>query len=139
MTNYGTTDLPEAPVSINTNLKSEKGFEYQITLRGSNYKKLLIGIEEIEKDFEEAGLKPMPKYQSRGFTKKETEYVDNKFCPADNGKLRVVHAKDGKTWWACDNGKYDYMTKTTIGCKFITAPENYEKKVAEYEAMNIDL
>jgi hypothetical protein len=50
------------------------------------------------------------------------------------GRLKIiVSKKDGKTYWACENGHYDYTTKTTQGCNFICSPENYDSLKAKLQ------
>jgi hypothetical protein len=126
------TDLPEAPVSINTNVKSKGGFEYQLTIRGSSYTELLKNLDELEKQFGTFGLTPMPKYSSKfGGQKKEFEYVEGKVCPKCGGKLVKKVSSVGKPFHKCENGKWDFTTKQATGCDFVdwlNMPVTYDKQ-----------
>lgn len=54
-----------------------------------------------------------PKYE-----KKAVEYVDG-VCPVDGGKLIKGTTKTGKGFVSCENRKYDFATKSTVGCEHI--------------------
>lgn len=128
-------ELPEAPASATLSVVTPKGYNTLFTLREMTGIALLDKITAVEKQLEERGYKP----QVRGFAKKEIKYIEGKMCPKDGGRLKeIVSRKDGKTYWTCENGHYDYNTKTTSGCNFICSPENYEAKVQEinFEAEN---
>ncbi len=117
------SQLPEAPVSINTNLKSEAGFEYQLTLRGESYTKLLSGLKDLEAQFKSYGLTPLPKYASKqGFPKKELEYVEGRKCPECGARLVKSDTKKGKVI-KCETNKYDFQTKKATGCPYVEWPK----------------
>ena len=123
-------NLPEALVVWFTNYTSPDGFEESMTLRGNTMKDVLEQRKDFIAKLKEIGATPI--IRNRGFQKKEIEYVPDKVCPVDSGRLKViVSKKDGKTYWACEHGRYDWNTKTTIGCKFICSPETFERRVAE--------
>lgn len=132
MTNNEIKDLNEAPASVTLSVVTPKGFPGLFTVRDTSGLELLIKLDSIENKLIEKGYKPQIK--TAFGQKKEVEYVEGKTCLLDGGKLKVVHSKDGKTYWSCDNGKYDYQTKTSSGCKGFWTPENYEKaKLAKTE------
>ncbi len=112
-------ELPEAPVSVNTNLKSEAGFEYQLTLRGSSYTDLLKGLKDLEAQFGQYGLTPLPRYNKPGFPKKELDYVPDRKCPVCNSRLVRSQTKDGRKMIKCETNKWNALAKKAEGCAFI--------------------
>jgi hypothetical protein len=125
-----TNELPEAPASVTYSIISKDGFNALFTIREMTGLALIEKMSAIEKKLLELEYKPQVK-QVFG-QKKEVEYVEGKVCPKDGGKLKIIISKkDGKTYWACVNGHYDYMTKMTTGCNFITTPEKFEQVSAQ--------
>jgi hypothetical protein len=134
------TDLNEAPTSVTFSVISPKGFPALVTIRDAEFKELVLKMTFAEEWFEKQGFKPQVR-QTFG-AKKEVEYVPDKLCPVDSGKLKVIISKkDGKTYWTCENGHYDFTTKTTTGCKFICSPETYEVQKVKYakETESVDV
>lgn len=122
--------LNEAPASVTYSIISKDGFNALFTIREHTGLALIEKMGAIEKKLLELEYKPQVR-QTFG-QKKEVQYVEGKVCPKDNGKLKIiVSKKDGKTYWACDNGHYDYTTKTTTGCNFITTPEKFDLVVKQ--------
>lgn len=123
-------DFPEALASNTFKVRSAKGFEHLFTVRDDSVSTLIEKIETLEDALLAKGWIPLE--QNAKFPKKETEFVEGKVCPKDGGKLKIISSKkDGKTYWTCENGKYDYLTKTTSGCNFITTPEQFEVQKAK--------
>ena len=106
-------NLPESPTSVTYSVTSPKGFNALVTIRDAEFKELATKMTFVEEWFEKNGYKP----QVKGFAKKEVEYVGT--CPKCSGRLVKKVSKAGKTYHACENGKYDFNTKTTIGCNFV--------------------
>jgi len=116
----------DAPASVTYSITSKNGYNILFTVRAESGLDLLETMDSVEKKLIAKEYKPQIK-PTFG-QKKEIEYVPEKLCPVDSGKLKVIHSKDNKTYWTCENGKYDYATKTTTGCKFICSPETYEQR-----------
>jgi hypothetical protein len=123
MTDKQIQDLNEAPASTTYSITSKNGFNILFTIRDTTGMGLLEKMEIIEKELLKDGYKPQVR-QVFG-QKKEVEYVEGRLCPKCQGKLKVVHAKSGMTYWSCENGHYDYTTKTRSGCDYLTTPEKY--------------
>lgn len=129
-------ELPEAPVSINTNLKSESGFEYQLTLRGTSYTSLLENLKDIESKFADHGLTPQPRYVRGGGFKKELEYVPDRKCPTCGNQLIYATKRDGTKFIKCSTNKW--INGQATGCSFVEWSEKLplttpipEKQVSE--------
>jgi hypothetical protein len=75
----------------------------------------------------------------KSFGKKEIVYVEGKKCPECGGRLIKKVSKEGKEYHACENGKYDFLTKTTSGCKFVDwldKPQTREEQIdKEFEGI----
>ena len=80
-----------------------------------------------EEQFEIAEVKPQPAKSYGGF-KAEKKVVGK--CPKDGGNLIEKTSKAGKVYWACENGRYDFTTKTTSGCSYV----NWDPDGKEAEA-----
>ena len=113
------TDFNEAPVSINISTISPGGFSTMITLRGES-----LAIDELlksEKLLLEKGFKPQP-VKTFGFGpkfEKKVDYVEGRVCPKDKGRLVKGMTKAGKSFIKCENNKWDFNTKKSVGCSFI--------------------
>jgi hypothetical protein len=109
------TDFPEAGAVVNVDYKRTDGFVVKLTLRdatGAEVLKRLEGaIAVIKKD---GGV---PYERSYGKQPVAKEYIEGRVCPVDGGKL-VKPSKPNQPI-KCDNGRYDFPTKTTIGCQYI--------------------
>jgi hypothetical protein len=131
-------ELPEAPVSLNTNVKSAGGFEYQLTIRGTSYMELIKNITKLEEQFKTNGLTPMPKY-SKGYPpRKEIELLKDssgqeQICSICNvGKIKIIR-KDGNVYHACTNNKFSPATRKYEGCSYF---ENISKPKIEFNKTN---
>jgi hypothetical protein len=58
------------------------------------------------------------------YTPKEKKYT-GELCPNDGGRLYTETTKNGKTFTACENRKYDFTTKQTTGCNYIVWEKSY--------------
>lgn len=110
-----TNELPEAPASVTLSVVTPKGYPALFTLRESTGLELLTKIEGLEKKLEEIGYKPQA---LRTFPKKEVEYVEGVKCPKCGGRL-VKKFGNGKTFWKCENGKWDFTNKVNTGCPYV--------------------
>lgn len=117
-TKQNENQLPEAPASITLNVKTPKGFPGLLTLRDSKMKDLILNIETIEKLLDSRGWTPHEKTFGRR-EPKPVEYVKDKVCELDEGKLVIKVTKEGKKFVECENRNYDFKTKIESGCKFI--------------------
>lgn len=112
----------EAPVSLNTKIKSPNGFEHQLTLRQGitekDFADFMTLVVEKENVLLKKGWTALPIHG--GFGKKEAkpvEYVIGRACPKDNARLVVGQ---GKVKERCENNKYDYTLKKNIGsCDYL--------------------
>ena len=125
-------NLNEAPASATLSVITPKGFNTLFTIRDMSVNELIKKITIVEEKISELGYKPQIKPVFGA--KKEVSYVEGKLCPVDGGKLKIINSKDGKTYWSCENGKYDYTTKVKSGCQFFTSPDQYEKKKTEMQS-----
>lgn len=132
------SQLPEAAASVTYSITSEGGFNALFTIRDVNGLALLETMETIEKVLKDKKYVPQIKQSFGGGVKKEVQYVEGKTCPKDGGKLVKAFSKTGKEYHKCENGKYDFATKQTLGCTYVdwlnppkpTTPMT----VSEYEA-----
>ena len=126
--------IGEAPASATLSVVTPKGYNTLFTLREMSGTKLLEKITLLEGTLEKLGYKPQVK---TAFGKKEVEYVQLNgspmVCPMCKvGKVKIIHAKDGKTYYGCDQSKYDPITKTSTGCKYFSSQDPSVKQ-------NVDL
>lgn len=126
-------ELPESPTVAYTNIKTPAGFYWSFTIRTpisvKDNNDAIAEIQRLEKAFQTASYSPQD-LRSGGFRPKtQVDIVPGRVCPIDGGQLKsFVSKKDGKTYWSCMNGKFDYATKTNTGCKFFCTPESYKSK-----------
>lgn len=109
-------NLPEAPVTMFTNYKREDGFEVSLTLRGEDLKTVATNLDEAIKAIMKKGGTPVSR-QKAGYPPKTVDYIENRVCPLDGGKLIKPPVGTNRPI-KCENGKYDFATKTTVGCQF---------------------
>lgn len=96
------------------------GFNVLFTVREADVKQSLALINlvtALDKKFVELGMKPQVKSFGSGFQKKEKDWT-GKACPKDGGRLYRLTTKAGKKMIKCENGKYDFQTKTASGCDY---------------------
>jgi hypothetical protein len=111
--------LPEAPASQTIKI-AYKGAEILLTQRDLEVK-MLPFLEQAKKVIDWAmdnGFEA-PKKFGGGF-KKEPEYVGDRVCPIDGGKL--IKPTNPRAPIKCENQKYDFRTKITSGCTFTEWP-----------------
>jgi len=119
--------VPEAIASVTYSITSKGGFNALFTIRATSGKELLSTMDDIEKTLVEKEYKPQIKLAFG--QKKEIEYVktpngDDMLCPMCKvGHIKIIHAKDGKTYYGCDQSKYNPVTKTSEGCKYFTSED----------------
>ena len=98
-----------------TTFKSQSGFIVHATQRGDNletaYKQLGVFIKSE---------KGTPYEKASGFAKKVIEYT-GELCPLDKGRLIKPSAPNRPI--KCENGTYDFRTKTSGGCAFVKWPQ----------------
>jgi UDP-N-acetylmuramyl tripeptide synthase len=122
-----TTDFPEAPASVTYSITSEGGFNILFTVRAEAGLELLDTMTAIEAKL--LKLKYKPQIKNVFGQKKEIEFVKtpdgaDMLCPQCKiGHVKIIHAKDGKTYYGCDQSKYDPITKTSTGCKYFTSED----------------
>lgn len=106
----------EAPFVVFTNYKRVDGFEVSLTLRGDNMEKVITDIDAAIKGIIKAGGTPVSR-QKPQYAQKVIDYVVGEVCPLDGGRLINPPAGTNRPI-KCENGKYDFATKTTSGCSF---------------------
>ncbi len=112
-----TNEIGEAPASATLSVVTPKGYNTLFTLREMTGTALLEKITALEAKLETLGYKPQIKLAFG--QKKEIEYVQGQVCPLCKGRLIKAISKAGKEFHKCENGKYNAMTRTTDGCKFV--------------------
>jgi hypothetical protein len=110
--------LPEAAASVTYTITSPAGFNALFTIREINGIALLDLMETIEKTLKDKKYIPQIKTFGGGF-KKPVEYVEGKICPLCKGRIIKDITKAGKEYHKCENGKYNFQTKQTEGCKYV--------------------
>jgi hypothetical protein len=115
-------ELNEAPASATLSVITPAGYNTLFTVRDTEVSELVKKIAKLEEVFVQLGYKPQPAKQFG--QKVEKDYVQGRVCPKDGGKLVNKVSKAGKKYIACENGKYDPNTKTTIGCNYVEWPED---------------
>ena len=107
----------EMPVVMFTNYKRTDGFEVSLTLRGVDLSTVATNLDTAIKGVIAKGGTPVSR-QSKGYPPKVVDYVVGRVCPLDGGKLINPPVGTNRPI-KCENGKYDFTTKTTSGCTFI--------------------
>lgn len=110
----------EAKISVNCNVKSPNGFEYQLTLREGVSEKEFSDLMELIAKKEVVLLAkkwlPLPRSFTKAFAKKDPEFVEGKVCPECGGRIVKGQSKDGsKHWEQCEHYKWDFTAKKNIG------------------------
>lgn len=115
------SDFTEAPASNTFKVKSSNGFEHMFTMRDTSVSELLKKIDTIEKALLDRGWTPLA--QQQGFPKREkppVKYIEGRRCPVDAGHLVEPTAPNRPI--KCENGSYDFATKTKSGCQYVEWP-----------------
>jgi hypothetical protein len=103
-----------------------------ITARGNDEKEFIKNLATLDDIIEKRGLvaKPVKTFETQSYIndnqpsknisyhKKEKEWTGDK-CPQDGGRLYHIKTSTGKDMCKCENGKYDFKTKTASGCDFV--------------------
>lgn len=123
----------EAPASVTYSLL-HNGYNMLFTVRGDSGMALLESMDVIESKLTEKGYKPQEK---KVFGNKSApNYVEGRKCPDCGQPLVAGTTKDGKKFIKCSTQKYDFMTKTTSGCKFTEweqdKPKESNTKTSEF-------
>ena len=118
--------MEEFKVVVFTTFKSKNtGFIVHATQRGDD----LDSAYKLLGDFitKQGGI---PYEKQGGFPKKVIEYT-GELCPLDKGRLIKPSAPNRPI--KCENSRYDYATKTSSGCAFVSwpKPSAFEKDMAE--------
>ena len=118
--------IGEAPASATLSVITPLGFNTLFTIRDMSVNELLKKIDVVERNMMAKGYKPQVKMAFG--QKKEIEYVKlngvDMVCPTCKvGKVKIIHAKDGKTYYGCDQSKYNPTTRTSDGCKYFTSQD----------------
>ena len=109
-------NLPEAPASVCYSIISPNGFPATFTVREMSGMKLLDKMVAIEQAFKEGNYKP----QIKSFgVKKEVEYVQGRTCPQCGSRLVKKVSKQGKAFYKCEKGEWDFATQQNKGCPFV--------------------
>lgn len=126
-------ELNEAPASVTYNITSKGGFNALFTIRDVTGTDLLEKMEKIEKTLVEKEYKPQVRLPFG--QKKEIVYVEGRECPLCKSKLVKKTTREGKEYYACEKGSYDFKTKTVIGCKYVDwlEPKKEEEPVVDEE------
>src|SRR5690348_1467111 len=106
----------EAPASVTVKIKSPAGFEYMFTMRDEKASKLMFKMKAMEKNWTEGGFTPLAQNAFGRGQQKPVEYVPNRTCPNDGGRLINAKKKDGTAFVKCENNKFINGQQT--GCKF---------------------
>lgn len=117
-------ELPEAPVSVTVKVKSEKGFEYMLTMRDESAKSIFEKITFMESYFEKHSFTPLNMNNSFKKQEKPLDYVPDRQCPKCGERLINYTTKEGKKFIKCSTNKWDAMKKEAIGCKFMEWPKS---------------
>jgi ssDNA-binding Zn-finger/Zn-ribbon topoisomerase 1 len=80
----------------------------QYVVRDNDYKEFLLKVAAI-KDLTKTAQPSTP----------DIEYVNGRVCPKDKGKLVISKTKTGKTFYKCENAKWDAEAHKSIGCDYV--------------------
>jgi len=125
-----TDELNEAPASVTLSVITPTGYNALFTVRDTQVSELIKKIATVEESFEKLGYKPQP--AKTGFAPKQKDYVEGRVCPKDGGKLVNKVSKAGKKYIACENGRYDPNTKSTVGCNYVDWLDDKKEESFKY-------
>lgn len=108
--------IPEAVASVTYSVQNKDGFGALVTFRADTAENLLKLMLGIEPKLSELGYSPQAR-KSGGYAPKPKVVAG--VCPKCGGNLLAKTSKTGKNYKTCENGKYDFTTKQTIGCDHI--------------------
>ena len=114
--------------SVTFSITDSQGFDLLYTIREKDTdKNFPQRVTDTSKMLSVEGYKPKvkPVYNKPPYVKKEKDYITDRVCPQDGGKLYKLLTKTGKTMIKCDNSKWDFTTKTASGCDFVEWPKEY--------------
>ena len=111
--------FPEAGAVAFTSWKRPDGFVVNFTVRDTDgsqaYTRIDLAIKKAMAD------KCVPYEKSFTKAKAPVDYVEGRVCPIDGGKL-IKPSADNRPI-KCENGKYDFATKTKSGCAYVEWPQ----------------
>jgi hypothetical protein len=107
----------EAPASVTYSLITPSGFPILFTMRDDMVSGLQTKMETLEPSLIKKGYKPQERKFSQ--SKPPVDIVPDRLCPLCKNTLVRGITKDGKKYIKCSTQKYDFTTKSTLGCKFI--------------------
>ena len=111
-------DNSEAPVVMWSTYKRVDGFEVSVTLRGTTVIDVAVALDATIKSIIKAGGTPVSR-QPQKYPPKVTEYIEGRVCPKDGGRL-IKPPLNSNRPTKCENSKYDFQTKTSSGCDYIS-------------------
>lgn len=114
------TSYTDAPASVTYTIKTRAGFNALFSIREESGIALLDKMDIIEQTFVTKGIIPQPD-RTYG-AKKELNIVPGRKCPLCSNDLVETITKTGKKMIKCSTQKYDFNTKTTLGCPFVEWP-----------------
>lgn len=111
----------EANSSVTFNIQTKEGYKALFSVRGDSGEELLKLMPNIIAEFQRQGIVPQPdRVFGGGRPKEEPKVVEGRKCPKCGNPLVEVKTKTGKTFVKCSTQKYDFATKTTTGCDYIS-------------------
>ncbi len=127
----GTNSFDEAPASVTVKIKSPTGFEYMFTMRNDKASTLMFRMKAMEKIWTDTGFTPLAQNAFSKGQQKPVEYVADRVCPTDSGKLIKAKKKDGTPFIKCENNKYINGQQT--GCKFVEWSQTRQPSNSDYD------
>lgn len=112
----------EAPISVNTRVKSPNGFEWQITLRDGateeSFQALMTLIANKELRLLEKKWVPVEPKSFSKFPPKQVEYAEGQ-CPKCQSRLVNGTTTAGKKFVKCETNKWNRSLNKAEGCEWI--------------------
>ena len=113
------TEHTEAPVVFFTQVKTPAGFTWNVTFRGKENADVFNVTPEFENRCKERGWTPVEP-RSGQFPPKAPKVVEftTYACPLCQAKVVKETLGDGRKLEKCSTQKYDFATKTKLGCSY---------------------
>jgi len=109
-------ELPEAGASITFKVLSPQGYPALLTARDSHIASLFDTIEQVEAHLKESGWLP----DRQMVVAKQLPLPTGDKCPKCGADMVRFASKDGtKSGVKCSTGKFDFVSKKTIGCDYV--------------------
>ena len=114
--------LPESPASVNTRMKSPRGFVYQWTMRDEKNSTLLHKVLEMEKKWLELGFTPVEGYQNAP----KYPVKEKKECPVHKGVMMTEKASKqaGSKYFSHSKGVYPNFGEWCNGKGYLSEFQN---------------